>query len=165
MNDNSDEINLRKLRIRDVMVRDPVTIDSDMTVEETARAMARSKRGCLLVMSKGKITGIVTERDLVRKALSDGAQMLTERVATIMSSPLVVVNPDVTVEEAAKVMADNQVRRLPVVDKTEMVGIITVTDLAKALAKQLQSQARPKQCMDSLSTASGGLRRESRMIE
>jgi CBS domain-containing protein len=138
MNDNEHEISLRKFRVRDIMVKDPVTIDSDMTVEETARAMARSKCGCLLVMSKGKVTGIVTERDLVRKALSDSTKMLTAKVRTIMSSPLVVVHPDVTIEEAARVMADHQVRRLPVVDERGVVGIITVADLAKALAKQLQ---------------------------
>ena len=120
------------------MVKDPVTIDSDMTVMETARAMARSKCGCLLVMKKGKVTGIVTERDLVRKALFHSSKMLTAKVASIMSSPLVVVHPNVTVEEAGRVMAGHQVRRLPVVDERGVVGIITVTDLAKALARQLK---------------------------
>lgn len=138
MNHDSQEFGVKKLRVRDIMVKDPVTIDSDMTVEETARAMARSSCGCLLVMAKGKVTGIVTERDLVRKALSKAKRSVTEKVGTIMSSPLVVVHPEITVEEAARVMADHQVRRLPVVDERGVVGIITVTDLAKALAKELQ---------------------------
>ena len=110
MSDGKHEFSLRKFRVRDIMVKDPVTIDSDMTVKETARAMARSKCGCLLVMNKGKVTGIVTERDLVRKALSDNTKVLAGKVASIMSSPLVVVHPDVTVEEAARVMAGHQVR-------------------------------------------------------
>ena len=133
-----NEFGIRKFRVRDIMVKDPVTIDSAMTVKDTARAMARSKCGCLLVMNKGKVTGIVTERDLVRKALSNNTKVLAGKVSSIMSSPLVVVHPDVTVEEAARVMAGHQVRRLPVVDERGVVGIITVADLAKALARQLK---------------------------
>ena len=138
MHDDEPEVVLRRLKVREVMVKDPVTIDSKMTVDETAKAMARSHCGCLLVMSKGKVIGIVTERDVVRKGLSNYAKISDAKVTTIMSSPLVVVHPDVTVEEAARVMAEHQVRRLPVVDDRGVVGLITVTDLAKALAKQLQ---------------------------
>ena len=138
MQEDEPEVGLKILKVREVMVKDPITIDSKMTVQDTAKAMARSNCGCLLVMSKGKVVGIVTERDLVRKGLANYAKASNAQVSTIMSSPLVVVHPDVTVEEAARVMADHQVRRLPVVDDRGVVGLITVADLAKALAKQLQ---------------------------
>lgn len=138
MDRDTTERVLRRLKIREIMVKDPITIDSEMTIEDTAKAMARSTCGCLLVMSKGKVIGIVTERDLVRKSLSNYPKSLNAKVSTIMTSPLVVVHPDVTVEEAARVMADHQVRRLPIVDDRGVVGLITVTDLAKALAKELQ---------------------------
>jgi len=129
----------KRLKVKDVMIKDPVTIDSDTTVRDAATAMEESKRSCLLIIAKGKIVGIVTERDLVRKAMSKNSKIpKSAKVTAIMSSPLVVVNPEATIEEAAQVMADNEVRRLPVVDEKGIVGLVTVSDLARALAKELE---------------------------
>ena len=133
---------VRRLLVKDIMTQNPVTIDSERTVREAAVAMGRSGVGCVLVTTKKddheKVIGIVTERDLVRKVLAeeDGGSELS--VKSVMSSPLIVVNPDATIEEAAKVMERNGVRRLPVVDQEGLAGVVTVSDLAKALAKQLE---------------------------
>ena len=133
---------VKRLLVKDIMAQNPVTIDSERTVREAAVAMASSAVGCVLVTTKKddheKVIGIVTERDLVRKVLAkeDGASEL--KVKSIMSSPLIVVEPDATIEEAAKVMERNKVRRLPVVDQTGLAGVVAVSDLAKALAKQLE---------------------------
>ena len=119
------------MRVKDIMAREPMMIDSDRTVKETAIAMDRSGHGCLLVAARGKVIGIVTERDLVRRALTKGGTMSRSKIKSIMSAPLIVVDPEATVEEAAKIMAHHKVRRLPVVGKGGLTGIITVTDIAK----------------------------------
>lgn len=124
------------------MARDPVTVDSERTVREAALAMDRSGIGCVLVTSirdgKEKVVGIVTERDLVRRVLTKEGHISDLRMKNIMSSPLIVVDPSATIVEAASIMERNRVRRLPVVDQDGLVGVVTVSDLAKALAKQLE---------------------------
>lgn len=127
------------LRVKDVMIREPVLVESERTVKETAIVMDRSGHGCLLVTSGGRIVGIVTERDLVRRALAKGGSMCRAKVKNIMSSPLIVVDPEASVEEAAKVMAKHEVRRLPVVGRGGLTGLITVSDIAKYLAEQSEN--------------------------
>jgi CBS domain-containing protein len=124
------------IRVKDVMAKEPIMVESERTVKETAIEMDRSGHGCLLVTSRGKIVGIITERDLVRKALTRGGNMARTKIKNIMSSPLIVVAPDTSVEEAAKVMAKHKVRRLPVVEKGGLAGLITVTDIARYLAER-----------------------------
>lgn len=119
------------VRVKDVMAKEPMMIDSNRTVKETAIAMDRSGHGCLLVTSSGKVIGIVTERDLVRRALTKGGAMSRSKIKNIMSAPLIVVDPEASIEQAAKVMAHHKVRRLPVVGKSGLTGIITITDIAK----------------------------------
>lgn len=130
------------MRVDEIMVRDPVTVDSERTVREAALAMDRSEIGCVLVTSmvdgKEKVVGIVTERDLVRRVLTKSGEISNVRVKEIMSSPLIILDPGATIVEAASIMEHNRVRRLPVVGQDGLVGVITVSDLAKALAKQLQ---------------------------
>ena len=131
-----------RLLVKEIMARDPVTVDSERTVREAALAMDRSGIGCVLVTSrqdgKEKAIGIVTERDLVRRVLTMEGHISELRVKNIMSSPLIVVDPSATIEEAAGIMERSRVRRLPVVDEGGLVGVVTVSDLAKALAKQLE---------------------------
>ena len=126
-----DESIQANLRVKDVMAREPMMIDCNRTVKETAIAMDRSGHGCLLVTSAGRVVGIITERDLVRRALTKGGAMSRSKVKNIMSAPLIVVDPEATIEQAAKVMAHHKVRRLPVVGKSGLTGLITVTDVAK----------------------------------
>jgi CBS domain-containing protein len=130
-----DEQGIRSLRVKDLMVREPTLVESERTVKETARVMDQTGHGCLLVTSGGKIVGIVTERDLVRRALSKGGNTSRTKVKDIMSSPLIVIDPETSVEEAAEVMARHKVRRLPVVGANGLNGLITVSDIAKCLAQ------------------------------
>jgi CBS domain-containing protein len=133
---------VRRLLVKDIMTQNPVTIDSERTVREAAVAMDRSGVGCVLVTTKkddhDKVIGIVTERDLVRRVLTKEGGASELSVKSIMSFPLIVVDPNATIEEAAKTMERNKVRRLPVVDQAGLVGVVAVSDLAKALAKQLE---------------------------
>jgi CBS domain-containing protein len=132
------EGDIRRLKVRDVMSSETITVDADRSVKETAIAMDRSGRGCVLVSSGGKVIGIVTERDLVRRALTKGIGIAGTKVKTLMSFPLIVIDAEAHVEDAAKVMTQNRVRRLPVVSEHGLVGLITVTDIARSLAVQLE---------------------------
>jgi len=115
------------------MVDKPVVVDSETTVRETAIAMDRANLGSILVTSNRRVVGIVTERDLVRKILATTKDSAT-KVKHVMSTPMVVVNPEATIEEAAEIMSNNKIRRLAVADKQRLVGIITVVDIARAWA-------------------------------
>jgi CBS domain-containing protein len=134
-----DEEGIVNLRVKDVMAKEPVMVESERTVKETAIVMDRSGHGCLLVTSGGRIVGIITERDLVRRALAKGGNMIRTKIKNIMSSPLIVVEPDTSVEEAAKVMAKHRVRRLPVVGPGGLAGLITVSDIARYLAERSEN--------------------------
>jgi CBS domain-containing protein len=141
------------IRVKDVMAKEPVMVESERTVKETAMEMDRSGHGCLLVTSGGKIVGIITERDLVRKALTKGGSMTRTKIKNIMSSPLIVVEPDASVEEAAKVMAKHKVRRLPVVGPGGLAGLITVSDIAKYLAEHSED---PTSVLKAMARSSSG---------
>jgi len=127
------------MRVKDVMAREPMMIEGNRTVKETAIAMDRSGHGCLLVTTGGRVVGIVTERDLVRRALTKGGAMSRSKIRNIMSAPLIVVDPDASIEQAAKVMAHHKVRRLPVVGKEGLTGLITMTDIAKYFAENAEN--------------------------
>jgi CBS domain-containing protein len=138
LSEDADE-GIVNVRVKDLMVKEPIFVESERTVKETAMVMDRSGHGCLLVRSGGRIVGIVTERDLVRRALAKGGNMSRAKIRNIMSSPLIVVDPETSVEEAVKVMAKHEVRRLPVVGTGGLSGLITVTDIAKYLAEQSEN--------------------------
>jgi CBS domain-containing protein len=132
---------VKRLLVKDIMVKNPLTVYLERTVREAALAMERSAVGCVLVTmdDRGqKVVGILTERDLVRRVLTKEGDMTGTRLSSIMSSPLIVISSDATIEEAARIMERNGVRRLPVLDRGGLVGVVTVDDLAKALAKQLE---------------------------
>ena len=135
---NEEEI-LRKLdlKVKEIMLPNPLTIPGDATVMQAAKAMEKQDSSCVFVESKGKIVGIVTERDVTRRVVGKGASPRTTKVKSVMTTPVIATPPDASIEEALKVMTANKVRRLPVVDeKAGMVGLVRVADIAKALAEK-----------------------------
>jgi CBS domain-containing protein len=134
--DETQSLEALDLRVKDVMTPSPLSLDANAKIDEAARGMERCDCGCCLVESKGKVVGIVTERDIVRRVAAKGSPLKATKVRAIMSSPIVVVNPETTVEEALKTMANSKIKRLAVVDEKGLVGIVSITDIAKALAKK-----------------------------
>jgi CBS domain-containing protein len=86
--------------------------------------------GDVLVVDDGSIRGIVTDRDIVVRCVADGADLENAKVGDVCSADLTTVTADATVEEAARIMRDSALRRLPVVDRGAPVGIVTLGDLA-----------------------------------
>jgi len=121
--------------VKDVMTKDVVTVESGKTVVEAASVMAEKDLGCLVVVVKGFPVGIVTERDLVRRivAVRGSFDVL---VREVMSKTLVTIGPNVSLREAARVMASNRVRRLPVLDGNRLVGIIGASDFVRSVGRK-----------------------------
>jgi CBS domain-containing protein len=139
------------LTAEDVMVREVITIDENSTVKEAAEVMNKFEIGCLIAVRKGKAMGIITERDLLKRVIADAKNAAKTNVKDIMSSPLVIVEPDMELEEAVKLMFKMKIKKLPVVDGKRLVGLISLTDIARfqpqviKILKQLSmKQAAPK---------------------
>ena len=139
------------LKVEDVMVRDVVTIDENSTVKEAADVMNKFEIGCLIAISKKKAVGIVTERDLLKRVVAESKDVGKTRVKDVMTSPLVVVESSMDLDEAVKLMFQMKIKKLPVVDEKRLVGLVSLTDIARfqpqmiKILKQLAAkQAAPK---------------------
>jgi CBS domain-containing protein len=117
--------------VRDIMNKKVITIDRDKTAQDAAKMMAQHEVGSLVVVSDGKPVGIVTERDLVRKVCTKDILSNKIPLTEIMSSPVISADPDLPIETAVQRMFNNKIRRLVILDNDKLVGIITVSDLAK----------------------------------
>ena len=150
LSEEKEETSL-SLKVEDVMVKEVITIDEHSTVKEAAEVMNKFEIGCLIAVRKGKAMGIVTERDLLKRVVAEAKDATKTEVKDIMSSPLVVVEPNTDLEEAVKLMFQMKIKKLPVVDGKRLVGLISLTDIARfqpqvlKILKQLaMKQAPPK---------------------
>lgn len=114
--------------VREFMTANPVTISSKGSIEEAARLMRQHDVGVLPVLDGSSFRGVVTDRDLVIKALAEGR--MDQMVGQIASNSPVTVSPDDDVRKATQLMSESDVRRLPVCEGDRLVGIISVGDLA-----------------------------------
>ncbi|MEM2911315.1 MAG: CBS domain-containing protein [Candidatus Bathyarchaeia archaeon] len=119
------------LKVEDVMVREVITIDENSTVREAADVMNKFEIGCLIAVKKGKAVGIITERDLLKRVVAEAKDVNKTRVKDVMSSPLVVVEPSMDLEEAVRLMFQIKIKKLPVVEEKRLVGLVSLTDIAR----------------------------------
>jgi CBS domain-containing protein len=139
------------LKVEDVMVKEVITIDENSTVKEAADVMNKFEIGCLIAVKKGKAMGIITERDLLKRVVAEAKDANKTKVKDVMSSPLVVVEPSMDLGEAVRLMFQMKIKKLPVVDAKRLVGLVSLTDIARFqpqminILKQLaMRQAAPK---------------------
>jgi CBS domain-containing protein len=116
--------------VKDIMTKSLVTVDSSATVNEAAKIMEKAKVGSVLVMEKNIPVGIMTDRDFAIR-IAAHAYPIHTKVKQVMSSPLVYVSPDDEAWVAAELMYTRKIRRLPVLDEDELLGIITATDFVR----------------------------------
>jgi CBS domain-containing protein len=116
------------MNIRDVMTSNPRTVSPEDTIQNAARIMRDEDTGVVPVVENGRAVGIVTDRDIVVRAVADG--QLDRPVRDIVSGDVVTARPDMSTKEAAQLMSEHQVRRLPVVENDRLVGIVSIGDLA-----------------------------------
>jgi CBS domain-containing protein len=119
------------MKIRDILTKNPEVIHPDATICEAARMMKQHDIGMLPVCDGDRLVGSVTDRDLTIRAIADGADPLKTQVREVMTSKIYHCFEDDGLEEAARIMEDQQIRRLPVLNREKrLVGILSVGDLA-----------------------------------
>lgn len=124
--------------VRDIMTKKIVSIEHNKTALEAARLMTESSISSLIVHADDESAiGILTERDFLSKVCSKDLQASKVKIADIMSKIQMSAQPNTPIEVAVQRMINNKIRRLPVMESGKVVGIITVTDMAKALRKTL----------------------------
>jgi CBS domain-containing protein len=118
--------------VRDVMTENPKTVEASATLEDAAKMMASEDIGNVLVVENGEVKGIVTDRDIVVRAIAKGQSPSDTSVREAASTDVETLSPDDSVEDAIRKMEQRDIRRLPVVDDGKPVGIVSLGDLAKA---------------------------------
>lgn len=121
--------------VKEVMKKNVITIDAEKTIEEACKIMGEKHIGSLIVTIDNKPYGIFTERDLISKVISKNIDIKKAKVKEYMSSPLIFVKPDFHIREAAKIMVEMHIRRLPVIENNKLVGIFTSSDFVEAICK------------------------------
>ena len=121
---------------RDIMTSGPDIIDAQSTVLEAAKKLANDDIGALPICENGKLKGMITDRDIVVKVLAKGGDPNTTKVIDLIQGEVVTIGADDSVEEALQTMAKHQVRRLPVIDGTDLVGIVSQADVARNLPEE-----------------------------
>jgi CBS domain-containing protein len=120
-----------------------LTIDAEVSVLEAARQMIDANVGSMLVTVDGEITGIVTERDYLRRVVLQEKGDRETTVREIMTSPLIVVTPDTSIEDCMSIITERRIRHLPVADQGgEVIGLVSIGDVVKFNSSQQSAQIR-----------------------
>jgi len=132
-----------ELYVEDIMSRDVITVEASQTVKNAARSMAKFGVSGLVVLHEGNLVGILTERDILMRVVTSGINPESVHVKDVMSEPVIVVNPAMSLDKAVNVMFQEKIKKLPVVDRSEehikLVGILSLTDVARLQPKLLDS--------------------------
>jgi len=116
--------------VNQVMTHDPRTVAPGDALQQAARLMREVDTGALIVVDGGEVTGIVTDRDIVVRAIADGRDPSSTKVADVATTSTITVTPDQSASDAAQLMRDNDIRRLVVVHDGRPAGIVSIGDLA-----------------------------------
>jgi CBS domain-containing protein len=127
-NDGKNDV---RLRVADVMVKDVITIGENASVKEAADIMNKFEVSSIIAAKEGKATGIITESDILKRIVAEAKIARKTKVKDIMSSPLIAVAPDTNLEEAGQLMFQKKIKKLPVIDREKLVGLISLTDVAR----------------------------------
>jgi len=119
------------MKVSEIMTREPSTLTPASTIGEAATIMRQDDCGSVPIVDAGRLVGIITDRDIVVRVLAGGKDPKTTRISDAMTADPVTVAPDTSVDEAQKVMADRQVRRLPVVEGGRLVGLVVIGQVAR----------------------------------
>jgi CBS domain-containing protein len=126
------------MNIRDVMTPNPRTVSPEDTIQSAACIMRDEDTGAVPVVENGRAIGMVTDRDIVVRAVADGGQ-LNRPIREIVTGAVVTATPDMSTREAAQLMSEHQIRRLPVVEGERLVGIVSLGDIAVKEGKDSRS--------------------------
>ncbi|MCK4953246.1 CBS domain-containing protein [Candidatus Bathyarchaeota archaeon] len=127
------------MKVHEAMTKNPVTVKPNSSVQDVAKIMSEKKIGSIIISGNGELSGILTERDLVRKVLARGKDPKSVKVNEIMSKPVVRINENSDLLDASELMKKKNIRRLVVVDKTKkIVGILSTNDMARVMRRAVE---------------------------
>jgi CBS domain-containing protein len=122
---------------------DVLQIEGSATVLDAIKQMVQANVGSLLVFERGKLSGIVTERDYLRRVTLEGRDERETPVREIMTAPIVYVTPNTSIDECMAIMTERRIRHLPVLtDRREVAGVVSIGDVVKFQSKQQNAQIR-----------------------
>mgnify|MGYP002397229011 CR=1 FL=1 len=130
------------MKVVDAMRKDIVTVDEGESVADASRNMREKNEGCAIILRRGTPIGIVTERDVTWKVAGEGLDPTRVKVSDIMSTPLITIDPDADLIEAAKMMEQHKIRRVAVVRKGILYGVLTAIDIARNLEGYVENEIR-----------------------
>jgi len=119
------------LKVEDIMIETVITVEADATVMRAVKIMNENEIGCLVVTRNGRAVGIVTERDLLKRVIGKARNPSKTKVREIMTKPLIAGHSDMDLEDATRLMFEKKIKKLPVVDHGRLMGLITLTDVAR----------------------------------
>jgi len=122
------------LKIQDIMIKNVITLNGNATVREAVAIMDKHGIGCLVVIQDENPIGIITEGDMLKRVLLEAKDPTTTKAFQIMSAPLVFGNPQMSLQDAVKLMTEKKIKKLPIMENEHLVGMITLTDLARSIA-------------------------------
>ena len=123
-------VGFQLIKINDIMVKDVITVAPQENIKKAAELMNKNEIGCLIVVEDGKPIGIVTERDMVNRVLLSKKKLGKIEVCDVMTKSVISGKPDMEIISALRLMFKHGVKKLPIVDKGHLVGLVTLTDLA-----------------------------------
>jgi CBS domain-containing protein len=137
----------RVVSVKEAMSPKVLTVGPDTTVAKAAKLMAQRSVGSVVIVRSKKPLGILTERDLLMKVISADLKPSKIPVKKIMSSPVITVPPDTDISDALRIMAKNKIRRLPVVSRGNLVGIVTPVDIMTVSPELTELATRPEEAV------------------
>ena len=121
----------KEVLVKEAMKTNPLMVAPSISIVEAAKLMRKRKLGSVIVVEKKQPIGILTESDILRKVVAEGADPASVTVADVMSTPIIVTDPFISIETAMKTMGKCNIRRLPVVEEGKLTGIITHRDITR----------------------------------
>ena len=141
-------------KVRDAMTAEPRSAEPSQSLVEAAQVMKREDVGSLPVVEGGRLLAVLTDRDIVVRAVAEGVDLQATRVGDVASREPVTVGPEEDLDEALRLMARHQVRRLPVVDEQRLVGMLAQADVASEA-----KASKTGEVVEEISQRAGGERR------
>ena len=128
------------MKISEIMTKDVISLSVDDTAERAAELMKEHNIGSIPVNTEERVVGIVTDRDIILRCVAEGKDIKMQKVRDIMTSNPVVGEQNIDVDDAARIMSERQIRRLPIVENNHLVGMVSLGDLA--VEPKLHEEAR-----------------------
>lgn len=118
------------MKVREIMSKDVAKLRSDDSIERAAQLMKQYNCGSIPVCTQDKLIGIVTDRDIAVRSVASGNDVSAQQVKDIMTDSVVFGSPEMEVSDAARLMSDRQIRRLPIVENNSVIGIVALGDIS-----------------------------------